>query len=430
MYQNIVNQNPLLNQFNGYMTQNPNIIPFQNNSLINNNVHVMNNLNDYVKQHKVVQQNIPTYQQQLQNHQINQTNQMNQMNQINQTNQIDKTNQINKLSNKQSNGKIKNVNIIEEMLKPQKITKDNKDVDSNYRIRKDIQKNAKKGNLDIKITNAPYKNIIKDKIIAKKVEDIEEKDLVVHKSIKEIDADRKKFDKELESKEGDLEKINDELKIEFHIDNYDKHKEKYIIKETFIRNLAFEQDTFDETKEDFIEFYRKKQKEAEEGQKMCDQILHNIIDDGIISKDELPMNGDDLSVSETINNDLTNKNDIDLKSIINNIQTDESINIKTTKDIAPQENPMIKRKMAADKIIINKENNLVPRKSQNITDKNKSSSNSNPKSNSNHKSNSNSVPNIGTNTKLSNKNELSKSIPKQQLSKSKKRVNTNDMIDV
>jgi SAM-dependent methyltransferase len=56
---------------------------------------------------------------------------------------------------------------------------------------------------------------------------------------------RAKFDKDLKRKEEEGTKINDELQIEFHIDNYDKHKKKFEYKETFIKNLAFEENTFD-----------------------------------------------------------------------------------------------------------------------------------------------------------------------------------------
>jgi hypothetical protein len=183
---------------------------------------------------------------------------------------------------------IKAKNIIEEMLKPQKITRDNKDVETNYRIRKKIQKQSKKGNIDIKITNVPYKNIIKDKVITKRVEEVTSEDLIVHKSSKEIDANPEKFNMDLTNKKNEMEKINEELKIEFNINNYDVHKKKFEYKESFIKNLAFEQNTFDENKRDYIEFYRKKQKEAEEGKKLCDEILYNIVDEGIVNKDELP----------------------------------------------------------------------------------------------------------------------------------------------
>lgn len=205
------------------------------------------------------------------------------------------------------------------MLKPVKIIKNentNKDVGSNYRVRKDVQKQAKKGKINIKMTNAPYKNIIKDKIITKNVEDVKEEDLLVHKSMKGIDDNIEKFNQELNLKEIEKKKINDELDIEFNIENYDKHKKKFEYKETFIKNLAFEEKTFNENKEDFIDFYQKKQKEAEEGMKLCDQVLHNMIDEGIISKEELP--------TEDSANDSSL--DLNLNSIIKNIETDDAEN--------------------------------------------------------------------------------------------------------
>lgn len=302
MYTNLTSQNPILNQFNGYMTQNPSIIPFQNNQLINQNVHVMNNLNDFLQQHKVVQQNMGAYQQFVQPNMMPAS--------IN--------NDQNDNRNRQKTTKSKSTNIIEEMLKPQKIVKNNKDIESNYSVLKDNYRLADDGQLKkkFKVTNAPYKNIIKDKIVTKGVDDISENDLLVHKSFKGIDDNREKFDQELALKENEKEKINDELKIEFHIDNYDKHKKNFEFKETFIRNLAYEEKIFDDNKQDCVDFYRQKQKEAEEGQEICDQILHNIVDDGVISKDELPTETSDTT------------NELDLKSIINNIQTDEAVSVK------------------------------------------------------------------------------------------------------
>ena len=93
MYHNLINQNPLISQFNGYISQNPNTTPFQNNQLINQNPHVINNLNQLVHQHKMVQQNTKNHQQTM-------------------PNITDKT-------------PVKNINVIEEMLKPYKITKNN-----------------------------------------------------------------------------------------------------------------------------------------------------------------------------------------------------------------------------------------------------------------------------------------------------------------
>jgi hypothetical protein len=153
---------------------------------------------------------------------------------------------------------------------------------------KKMHEEYKKGKTGITITNTPYKVIMKDRIVNKKVEDVTLDDIIVHKVDKKIDADVNKFINDLTTKKKEIEKINQELNIEFNIDNYDKHKKKFEYKQTFIRNMAYDQNNQLETKQDFIEFYKKKQKEAEEGKKLCDDILRNIVDEGIISKEEIP----------------------------------------------------------------------------------------------------------------------------------------------
>lgn len=260
--------NPLLNKFHGYRVQHPNTVPFQNNHLINQNVHVMNNLNTHMKDHQMLNRNI-------QKHDVP-------MNNFTRKNQ--------------NNGK--KINIIEEMLKPIKIERDaedNKDVHTSYEARRNIQEEVKKGNFNIKITNAPYKCIIKDKIINKNVEDVTEEDLVVHKSVRGVDDDINIFNKQMSKLEKEKEEINEELAVEFHVDNYDKHKKKFEYKETFIKNLKSDTKDFDENKQDYIDFYNQKQKEAEEGLKMCDNVLKNLVDDGFIDQNELPT----VSESET-----------------------------------------------------------------------------------------------------------------------------------
>ena len=325
MYSNLANQNPLLNQFNTYMTQNPNVIPFQNNSLINNNVHVLNNLTDLLSQNKSLQRDIGTHQQQISQMSDNTRNLTN--------------------NKKQSNGKT--INIIEEMLKPQKITKDNsKDFDAKYKSKKEDYKLDDEGRLSkqFKVTNAPYKNIIKDKIITKDVKQVKEEDLLVHKSVRAVDANREKFDKELELKIDEKDKINDELKIEFHIDNYDKHKKSFEWKETFIRNLAYEENTFDESKQDYIEFYRQKQKEAEEGKKLCDQILHGIIDEGIMSKDELPTEQPDNIDINIVSKEIVNSDEKELPQINNTSLNQKESSKITTQTRLPRKNKLAEKK--------------------------------------------------------------------------------------
>lgn len=266
---NYANQNPLVNQFNRFNLNNPNNIPFQNNQLINNNVHVMNHLNNYVQNYR------PGYY---------------------------TTSHINNIQQQPeplyyNNGqKKKNINIIEEMLKPQKISKNNNDVELSYTKRKLLQDELKNGKFMFALSNQPYKNILKDKIIQKNVEDITEDDIIVHKINKEIDANRKRFDEELQHKMEEKQKINYELEIEFHVDNYDRHKKNFEYKESFIKNLAYEENTIVDSKRDLIEFYREEQRKAEEGIKICDQIkiLLDMDKSGIINEDEIPDFDDDI----------------------------------------------------------------------------------------------------------------------------------------
>ncbi len=117
-------------------------------------------------------------------------------------------------------------------------------------------------------------------------------------------------------------------------------KKNFEYNESFIKNLDYKEKTFDDNKQDFIEFYKKKQKEATEGQKLCDQILHNIIDDGVISKDELPMEisskTNDIIIdqksginSETINVDSTNPTTNSTITTSNSVKTASNL-VKTT----------------------------------------------------------------------------------------------------
>lgn len=190
MYQNLVNNNKMLNQFNGYQHQNPNATPFQRNQLINNNVHVLNNLNNFVQDYRKVKK------------QVTSTS----------TSQLESEKPYAQLysSNKSlNNNKPSGINIIEEMLKPQKFDKKdinmNKDVASNFEAR---DKNQKNPNKQFQMLNLPYKNIMKDNIVKKSVDEIVVNkvvdgvlvnDLLVHTSIKAIDADTMRFNEEIEN---------------------------------------------------------------------------------------------------------------------------------------------------------------------------------------------------------------------------------------
>lgn len=270
MYQNLANNNRMVSQFQGYMAQNPTTIPFQQNQLINNNVHILSNLNTMLSQHKNIQQN-----------------------------NTSRNNSKSRPSTKKGSTKV--VNIIEEMLKPQKIQKHNPDVVPNSKTRNEENKKQ------IEITNAPYKNIIFDKRVTKAVKDVKLDDLVVHKAVNGIDDNRVIFGKNLDKKKEGLQKINEELDIEFCIENYDRNKKKFAFRETWIRNLNFEQNSFDESKQDYIGFYKDQQKKNEKDAQLCDQVIRQLINDDIIDKSELLS---DVTTTSTTTTTTTTSTDL------------------------------------------------------------------------------------------------------------------------
>lgn len=241
------NNNPLLKKFNQYH-QNKRKVPFQSNNLINQNVHVMNNLNNLIQEKRF-------------------------------------PNRSPNVSKAKPNI---NQNIIEDLLAPQEIIKDNSDILEKFKDAETEQINIINRTNDVKITNVPYKIIIKDNVINKPMEEITPEDIIVHHVNRDVDADPSRFNNDLEQMKKKLETINDDLKIEFDISHYDKHKANFEYKANFIKNLRCKEKTFLENKEDYMSFYAKVQQDAEEGKKLCDEILHQFIDQDFLPKEENP----------------------------------------------------------------------------------------------------------------------------------------------
>lgn len=259
--------NPLLDKYNNYINQGNNV-PFENNSLINNNPHVRNTLNSNINDHKNVSVN---------NLSLSEIKNLN-------------DNNTNKSSNK---------SIIEELLSPQKVDKKNKqDIMSDFKMREMKQNNYilkknnnekfnKKYEEEFLMTNQPYKNIIKDRKIEKSVDQITEADILIHKTNKAIDADVIKFDIELKKKEQEKKEILDKLKLEYTLENKEVHERNFEYSQSFIKNIPYNAKDHDDNKEEYLKYCLKKQKEAEEGLLLCDKILKNLGND-FINKNEIP----------------------------------------------------------------------------------------------------------------------------------------------
>lgn len=253
VYDNLIRQNPMLNKFNQYKINNPDTVPFQNNQLINKNIHVRNALANSIQNN---------------NYRNNKPSDISQYT----------------VSNIHANISTKsNRDVIKDMLKPIKIEKNKKshDVMANYHDREKIQINSMKGIKEVPITNIPYKCIIKnrDNIEKKNVDEIKLEDLIVHRSVRGVDDDVNVFDHLLEKKELEKSKINEELMVEFNESNRDMHKKKFEFKETFIKNMVYEENTIDENKKDFLAFYKKQKKDAEESARLIDNVTKYLGED-------------------------------------------------------------------------------------------------------------------------------------------------------
>lgn len=266
MYQNIASANSLLSKFNTYTQNNPNNIPFKNNQLLTENIHVMNNLNEMMMEKKIRKQkdvSRPSSNQKIIPNKISMSKEK-------------------KSDNNDSGVHAKKPscnNIIEELLQPEKIEK------GGGRIKNAFETEKNERNKEILPTNKGYKIIIKDKFVEKNYKD--DKELIIHK-ISDQDKNAENFEKDVIKKKSEIEKINDEINIDYAEENMDFHKKKYEYKDSLIKQLDVESKNFSNHKDDYIEFYRKKQREAERDNKLCESIFSKLLDTGIIKHDELP----------------------------------------------------------------------------------------------------------------------------------------------
>ena len=201
---------------------------------------------------------------------------------------------------KLNNPNLRREDIIKELLKPIETTNkhDNKEIkedyekllaDYSYDTRRKVHIQSKK----FDITNEPYKIIMKEHRVDKPVNEIEEKDMIVFdtKNKKQIEKSKNigLFLEQYKDKRKEMKRINAYLALEYDDRNHDNHLEKYKYKEAYVRRLKDDNGkSFDETKSDYIDFYKDQQAIAEKGMKEIDSTLKLLANQGFISKDELP----------------------------------------------------------------------------------------------------------------------------------------------
>jgi hypothetical protein len=230
------------------------------NNLVKNNVYVNNNYNNVIKNRKLG------------------IDKQRETDEYERNNRSDTTNE-----------KLYNENIITNILRPIDRKQNNSEIIKKYEKKiNDYKVNDKnKLNNEFRLTTKPYKVILKDKQITKDIDTITAEDLVVHKVNKIIDSDRDLFEIELAKKQNELLSHNLELSNTYDNNNKNDHIKNFYAKQSIIRNINYKENTFNENKDDYIEFYKKKQKENETKKKMYDDIL-KLLDDNIIDVRELP----------------------------------------------------------------------------------------------------------------------------------------------
>lgn len=167
--------------------------------------------------------------------------------------------------------------------------KDNPDVmDEFKRIDKERkiqrQKLEKEKTPIYEIVNNPYKIIIKDDKIAKtrKIKNSEDLKLKV-----KIDKDRDRFLKCVADQENDRKTKEDELKRIYNEEKKAEYEKKFRERNEEIFKINYEEDTYEDLKQDRQEHYLKQQRELEKDRMRHARLLNSLFNSGLVSKDEV-----------------------------------------------------------------------------------------------------------------------------------------------
>ena len=264
--------NPMMNQ-NQMMNQNPMINPMMNQNPM---------INPMMNQNQMI--NPMMNQNQMMNPMMNQMMNQNPMNgNGNRNRNRNKNSDMNSTMNQFERMKLKakGGNLIEQLLKPIKLEKNNVEVEKSYN-KASVERNEKRPEyVRYDITNNPYKNILKNVDYKKHIAD--PKDLVVHKTT-EKDRDKAMIEKELKEKEEQLRDHDGIIKQEYSSDRKEFHEKNFIYKASYVERIKHDTNTHS----DLIDFYKNHQKKQEEGINKIDNILISLKDQGLLKTEDIP----------------------------------------------------------------------------------------------------------------------------------------------
>ena len=205
---------------------------------------------------------------------------------------------LNQLENKYNKDKIK-----ESVIKPIKIEKDNRDIKKDYNS-KEKEYFKERDELWKIRTNQPYKNIIKDEQQVKKFinrNNIDKSELIVHKV---TNLDKQSVDKEYSQFKNKLETHNNELKVIYSTNKQAEHKKQFEYNHKYKYRIKYDPSDHNKLKQDKIEMFKKEQQKEEENKQKIDNIIENLINNGIFNKEEL----EEIGIKNNNDNSDNNSN--------------------------------------------------------------------------------------------------------------------------
>ena len=340
---NFNQNNPNNNLLNGFYRHQQNQIPFQQNTLLNNNPIMQSNAN---------------YSQSNQQQNMNRMQMLQNMQYIKQMQYIKRLEKIKELDKmKMDDDKIR-----EYVIHPEKIIKnkdDNEKINVNYNLLEKMyqsEESFKSGANKFwnDRTNEPYKNIIKDTkyyeqfLTEQKRKKLDNKDeLIVHK-VTLADKDEDLLEEEWYDKEQKIEKHDNELKMIYSTSKEAEHKKKFEYNHKYKYRMKYDPSDHSEMKKDKIEYYKKEQEKHEKNNKKMEDIIEEILEKDLLSTDQLKKLG--------INN-IDNTIEVDMEQLESKLKEQYGSNIfdEKIKQVDKNTNNVIK-----DNEKLDNESNIKP----------------------------------------------------------------------
>jgi hypothetical protein len=253
--------NNLLNMYQNFRTTN---VPFQNNSLLSNNIRFQNA---------------------VQNNQIgNKLRTFDTMRELmiqQKIQELERNNQLDRLLDKKK--------VYECLINPIKVEKPNQNEIIKKSDMLEVSMEPQLKEYWKTRTNQPYKEILKKEMLEKykieyKRDFKDKKDLVIHKT---TEADKIGLMDEFQKVQNILEKHNKELQVVYSASKENEHKKKFEYNQRFKYRLKYDPADFNDMKKDRVEYFKKQQKKLEKDKEKIDNIIESLVNAGELDEEDI-----------------------------------------------------------------------------------------------------------------------------------------------